>query len=257
MTPTSSNNATVNNLDAIRDEATGLWVSRTEVAEIPFTAFASAQASEQVPGRLVVRRIPDAGAPAGPDQASLFAVWRFHTFHATVPEDQMDTVAAAKTHRGHAIIEQGYADLKGSALAHLPSGKFTANAAWLILAVITFTARPCRWDHRQRSTHKSNIRHHPPAHLRPPRPARDVRTAHHHPPANRSAVQLMAGHLQCDPRTTSTRNHLTRRRTPGPTQHHVEYPGRTAIRNTTSPVTATETETTFRPETRHPSVASG
>ena len=106
MTPTSSNNATVNNLDAIRDEATGLWVSRTEVAEIPFTAFASAKASEQVPGRLVVRRIPDAGAPAGPDQASLFAVWRFHAFHATVPEDQMDTVAAAKTHRGHAIIEQ-------------------------------------------------------------------------------------------------------------------------------------------------------
>ena len=38
--------------------------------------------------------------------------------------------------RGHAIIEQVHADLKGSALAHLPSGVFTTNAAWLVLAVI-------------------------------------------------------------------------------------------------------------------------
>jgi hypothetical protein len=42
------------------------------------------------------------------------------------------------THRGHAIIEQVHADLKASALAHLPSGRFTANSAWLVLAVITF-----------------------------------------------------------------------------------------------------------------------
>jgi hypothetical protein len=40
--------------------------------------------------------------------------------------------------RGHAIIEQVHADLKNSALAHLPSGKFTANAAWLVLAVMAF-----------------------------------------------------------------------------------------------------------------------
>jgi hypothetical protein len=36
------------------------------------------------------------------------------------------------------IIEQVHADLKASALAHLPSGRFTANSAWLVLAVITF-----------------------------------------------------------------------------------------------------------------------
>ena len=47
-------------------------------------------------------------------------------------------MAADKTHRGHAIIEQVHADLKNSALAHLPSGKFTANAAWLVLAVMAF-----------------------------------------------------------------------------------------------------------------------
>ena len=47
-------------------------------------------------------------------------------------------MAADKTHRGHAIIEQVHADLKNSALAHLPSGRFTANAAWLVLAVMAF-----------------------------------------------------------------------------------------------------------------------
>jgi hypothetical protein len=36
------------------------------------------------------------------------------------------------------IIEQVHADLKNSALAHLPSGTFTANAAWLVLAVLAF-----------------------------------------------------------------------------------------------------------------------
>lgn len=50
----------------------------------------------------------------------------------------MDTATADKTHRGHAIIEQVNADLEDSALAHLPSGNFTANAAWLMLATIAF-----------------------------------------------------------------------------------------------------------------------
>jgi hypothetical protein len=49
-----------------------------------------------------------------------------------------DTVAADKIHRHHAVIEQAHTDLKGAALAHLPSGVFTANAAWLVLAVIAF-----------------------------------------------------------------------------------------------------------------------
>ncbi len=50
----------------------------------------------------------------------------------------LNTVAADKTHRGHAIIEQVHADLKNSALAHLPSEKFMANSAWLVLAVMAF-----------------------------------------------------------------------------------------------------------------------
>ncbi len=104
--------------DAVFDEEARRWISRAEVAEIAFTAFASAKFAEQVPGRLVVRRIPDLNkAAAGQD--SLFDTWRFHAFFTTSP---LDTVDADKTHRGHAIIEQVHADLKNSALAHLPSG---------------------------------------------------------------------------------------------------------------------------------------
>ena len=126
--------------DAVLDETTGRWVSRAEVAEVPFTAFATQKKADQVPGRLVVRRIPDFQAEknkaAGQD--SLFDLWRFHAFFTTADPEVLDTVAADATHRGHAVIEQVHADLKGSALAHLPSGVFTANAAWLVLAVIAF-----------------------------------------------------------------------------------------------------------------------
>ena len=65
---------------AVFDETSGRWISRAEVAEIPFTAFASRPAAEQVPGRLVVRRIPDLN-PTGQD--GLFDVWRFHAFFTT------------------------------------------------------------------------------------------------------------------------------------------------------------------------------
>jgi hypothetical protein len=121
--------------DALYDQTTGQWISRAEVAEIGFTAFSSRKAAEQVEGRLVVRRIPDLRPAPGQGQQTLFDTWRFHAFFTTT---DLDTVTADTTHRGHAIIEQVHADLKDSALAHLPSGRFSANAAWLVLAVIAF-----------------------------------------------------------------------------------------------------------------------
>jgi len=131
---------TIEYADAVLDQATGRWISRAEVAEVPFTAFAAQRKADHVPGRLVVRRIPDFNAEknkaAGQD--TLFDVWRFHAFFTTTDPKVLDTVAADKTHRGHAVIEQVHSDLKNSALAHLPSGVFTANAAWLVLAVIAF-----------------------------------------------------------------------------------------------------------------------
>ncbi|XVX18675.1 IS1380 family transposase [Actinomycetota bacterium] len=131
---------TIEYTDATFDETTGRWISRAEVAEIGFTAFAAQKKADQVPGRLVVRRIPDFNAEKNraAGQHTLFDVWRFHAFFTTADPKILDTVAADKAHRHHAVIEQVHADLKNSALAHLPSGVFTANAAWLALAVIAF-----------------------------------------------------------------------------------------------------------------------
>jgi hypothetical protein len=71
--------------DAVFDETSGQWISRAEVAEITFTAFAAQPKADQVPGRLIVRRIPDFAADkhraAGQD--GLFDVWRFHAFFTT------------------------------------------------------------------------------------------------------------------------------------------------------------------------------
>jgi hypothetical protein len=124
--------------DAIYDEDTDRWISRAEVAEIQFTAFTSKKKSQQVPGRLVVRRIPDLNPRGDQGQATLFDTWRFHAFFTTTDPAVLDTVAADKIHRGHAIIEQVHADLKSSALAHFPSSSFAANSAWLVLAVMAF-----------------------------------------------------------------------------------------------------------------------
>ena len=129
---------TIEYTDAVFDEATGRWISRAEVAEIDFTAFAGQKRADRVPGRLVVRRIPDLNPRSGHGQETLFDTWRFHAFFTTADPEVLDTVTADKTHRGHAVIEQVHADLKNSALAHLPSGHFAANAAWLVLAVIAF-----------------------------------------------------------------------------------------------------------------------
>ena len=124
--------------NAIYDEESQRWISTAEVAEISFTAFASQKKSHHVPGRLIVRRIPDLRPKKDQGQRHLFDVWRFHAFFTTTAATDLGTVAADKLHRHHAIIEQVHADLKNSALAHAPSGKFCANAAWLVCAVMAF-----------------------------------------------------------------------------------------------------------------------
>lgn len=114
------------------------WVSKAEVAEVPFTAFAAQTKNHHVQGRLVVRRIPELNPAAKTGQDPLFALWRYHAFFTTTDPDDLDTVAADKTHRAHAIIENVHADLKSGPLAHLPSSSFSANSAWLVCAVLAF-----------------------------------------------------------------------------------------------------------------------
>lgn len=72
------------------------------------------------------------------EQPRLFDLHRFHAVFTAADFQLLDTVAADKTHRQHAVIEQVNSDLKNSALAHLPSEKFTTNAAWLVCAVMAF-----------------------------------------------------------------------------------------------------------------------
>ena len=115
----------------------GTWVSDAEVAETSFVAFSSKKKAHQVPCRLVVRRVRrlQPQASDGTVQGELFAAYRHHAF---ITNSTLTSVAADQRHRGHAIIEQVIAELKAGPLAHLPSGKYTANAAWLAHAVMAF-----------------------------------------------------------------------------------------------------------------------
>ena len=118
---------------AFVDEQTGELVSDAEVAEIPYTAFTSRPHHQQATGRLIVRRVKRLNPKAAPGQDGLFDLWRHHAVFVTSPFQMLQ---AESQHRGHAIIEQVIADAAASALAHLPSGSFNANAAWTVLWAI-------------------------------------------------------------------------------------------------------------------------
>jgi hypothetical protein len=118
---------------AIFDEDQQRWISDAEVA---FTAFTGRRKAEHVTARLIVRRVKRlaaAGTAAG--QQELFAA---HRHHAVFTDSPLVLLAAEAAYRDHAIVEQVIADLKSGPLAHLPSGKFAANSAWLVLAAIAF-----------------------------------------------------------------------------------------------------------------------
>ena len=120
--------------NAVFDEEEGRWISDAEVAEVGFTAFTSRPKAEHVTARLIVRRVKRLN-PAAAAQGELFAAYRYHAVFTDSPLSMLD---AESDHRGHAVIEQVNADLKGGALAHLPSGSFAANSAWLVCAAIAF-----------------------------------------------------------------------------------------------------------------------
>ena len=114
---------------AIEDPDTGELISIAQIAEVDYTAFASDPA-HRTTARLIVRRVRDLAVA---DQDELFPVYRYHALFTDSPHE---LTVAEPEHRGHAIIEGQIADFKDSALAHLPSGVFEANHAWLILAAI-------------------------------------------------------------------------------------------------------------------------
>ena len=109
------------------------------IEEIPETAWikledypktGEAQIAETKLGdwRLIVRRTRLTGA-----QAELFPDWRYHAF-ASNRTEPLKLVEAE--HREHAVIELAIRDLKDQALKHFPSGQYSANSAWTVIAAV-------------------------------------------------------------------------------------------------------------------------
>jgi hypothetical protein len=79
--------------------------------------------------RLIVRRTRLVGR-----QATLWPDWRHFAFLTDLEGSATDLDAF---HRQHAVVELAIDDLKeGAGMEHVPSGSFSANAAWLCCAVL-------------------------------------------------------------------------------------------------------------------------
>jgi Transposase DDE domain group 1 len=89
-----------------------------------------AQIAETVLGerRLIVRRVRTLNP-----QGELLPSWELFPF-ATNRREPLELVEAE--HRQHAVVELAIRDLKDQALAHFPSGRFAANAAWAVIAAL-------------------------------------------------------------------------------------------------------------------------
>jgi hypothetical protein len=107
-------------------------VSGADVAETTYTCFAHTKDALEV--RLIVRRVR-------PTPGSQLALFTDFDYHAMVTNCDGDLLQVEADHRRHAVVEQSIAELKSAGLAHLPSGRFMANAAWLALAVTAHNLR--------------------------------------------------------------------------------------------------------------------
>jgi hypothetical protein len=112
-----------------------------DVAETTYTAFKGTP--DEVELRLIVRRV----RPTPGSQLALDVVFHYHP----VATDRDGTMLWLESdHRGHAGVELTIRDVKAGGLAHVPSGKFTANAAWLGLACLAHNL--ARWTLRAAGT---------------------------------------------------------------------------------------------------------
>ena len=109
-----------------------------DVAETEYTPFRSQPGA--APVRLIVRRV----RPSPGSQLALFASYSYHAF---ITDRQGNVLELEADHRRHAEIENAIRDLKyGVGLNHLPSGRFSANAAWLAVQVMAHNL--ARWTQR-------------------------------------------------------------------------------------------------------------
>ena len=198
---------------AVRDPDTGDWISDAEVAEIDYTAFASTP--DAITARLVVRRVKDAR-----HRDALFPVWRYHPFFTNT---DLPVAEADITHRQHAIIETVFADLIDGPLAHMPSGRFGANSAWVLCAAIAHNllrAAGVLAGGTNNVARGATLRR---QHRHRPRPSDPTPTTTHPAPTHplalvESLAHTVAQHHRTQP-TTTDRDTLTIRRQ-GPTGAH-------------------------------------
>ena len=93
------------------------------VAETTDTPFRTEP--DAAPVRLIVRRVQ-------PTPGSQLALFANYSYHGCITDREGDTLELEADHRRHAEIENAIRALKyGVGLNHLPSGRFSANAAWL------------------------------------------------------------------------------------------------------------------------------
>jgi hypothetical protein len=104
-----------------------------DVAETSYKAFGKNEL------RLIVRRVK----PTPGSQLALFTKYEYHAF---ITDREGATVALEADHRRHAEVELVIRDLKEGPWAHMPSGRFGANAAWLALGAIAHNL--ARWSAR-------------------------------------------------------------------------------------------------------------
>jgi hypothetical protein len=100
------------------------------VADYPDTGVCELAETTLGDQRLIVRRVH---LHAQDDQTELFAYWRHFAF-VTNRSEPMHHVDAE--HRQHAQVELVIRDLKDQALAHFPSGHYSANSAWTVIACL-------------------------------------------------------------------------------------------------------------------------
>jgi len=100
----------------------------TTLEDYPPTSIAQIAETTLGTRRLIVRRVRTLDR-----QGELLPSWELFPF-ATNRTDALAVVESE--HRQHAVVELAIRDLKDQALAHFPSGKFTANAAWTVIACL-------------------------------------------------------------------------------------------------------------------------
>jgi len=108
---------------------------RAGVAEAPYLAFANSHRKGQhraVEVRLIARRVVEERR----DRPWLPGMEPYR-YHAFITDREGGLVELEADHRQHARIENEVRELKYDlALNHLPSGRFAANAVWLVLNVL-------------------------------------------------------------------------------------------------------------------------